>query len=606
MFIPRLIYNHGRRGRQESWSSAFDFELDIDFESDVEPSQRMNREGSSSFIPMEDEHVDDCYSPSTNIDNQTAPTSNSTSNASTGTTVVTSVQPSSNVSTGVGHGAAPAPAALSEDVKLPAPSMGLGGSEMTPKTPPRPSSAASSVLSGDGDSQKGLDQKAPPSMTSSSPVSVGKTASRPLPKDFVPNDYSVIVGRGKKVRQSAGNLHLRTLCSTYLSQYSDAMNNKPVKTEIVNSIISIIRAVCPDGGRGAFIKMKDGVWCEVSDRVAREKVGYVFRDLLHDRYESSAQSKAAKKNRRLSSTSSVHSRSSVPSRSSSTSSLVQHDRRASTTSSSSTTGKSSQKEDHVSSLSLFEPATVPSSQSLSGSGSGYAASFSSMSQQLPFPMQQQHQQQEQQQQLSYDQTMMSSMTFQMMPNLQHQQPQYTGSSMMGSFPQQMQPQQNFQFHQNQAAAAQNWNPQLSVGGGWGGGRQDHQQQQQRQQQQQHPQNLHSPTSYDHQQYRRQPDLPAGPASAAADMMMMMLEPSPIMSSSTAHIDPAPRRTSHTLSADDMAQLLLNSELGRGMEDVSSSSIIRGTGTGSRSGGGGNGGGEGSSNDDYDVSARKQI
>jgi len=79
-----------------------------------------------------------------------------------------------------------------------------------------------------------------------------------------------------------------------------------------------------------------------------------------------------------------------------------------------------------------------------------------------------------------------------------------------------------------------------------------------------------------------------------------------MSSSTAHIDPAPRRTSHTLSADDMAQLLLNSELGRGMEDVSSSSIIRGTGTGSRSGGGGNGGGEGSSNDDYDVSARKQI
>ena len=40
---------------------------------------------------------------------------------------------------------------------------------------------------------------------------------------------------------------------------------------------------------------EDGRWYEVDDSVAREKVGYVFRDLLADRYESSSKSKVAKK-----------------------------------------------------------------------------------------------------------------------------------------------------------------------------------------------------------------------------------------------------------------------------------------------------------------------
>merc|ERR1719281_327531 len=39
----------------------------------------------------------------------------------------------------------------------------------------------------------------------------------------------------------------------------------------------------------------DGRWYQVDDSVAREKVGYVFRDLLADRYESSSKSKVAKK-----------------------------------------------------------------------------------------------------------------------------------------------------------------------------------------------------------------------------------------------------------------------------------------------------------------------
>lgn len=115
---------------------------------------------------------------------------------------------------------------------------------------------------------------------------------KPLPKDFQPSEFTVIIGRGKKIRESQGNIHLRTLASTYLSKYSDS---RQAKTEVVNSILGIIRAVCPNGG--AFVRCEQGQWYEVGDRVAREKVGYVFRDLLSDQYESSCKSKTAKRKR---------------------------------------------------------------------------------------------------------------------------------------------------------------------------------------------------------------------------------------------------------------------------------------------------------------------
>ncbi|KAG7363766.1 hypothetical protein IV203_027127 [Nitzschia inconspicua] len=114
-----------------------------------------------------------------------------------------------------------------------------------------------------------------------------------LPNGFKPSEFTVIIGRGKKVRETIGNLHLRTLATTYLSQYADALKNRQAKTAVVNNVLGIIRAVCPNGG--AFVRRHNGRWYEVSDRVAREKVGYVFRDLLSDSYESSCKSKTAKR-----------------------------------------------------------------------------------------------------------------------------------------------------------------------------------------------------------------------------------------------------------------------------------------------------------------------
>jgi hypothetical protein len=119
---------------------------------------------------------------------------------------------------------------------------------------------------------------------------------KPLSADFEPSDFSVIIGRGKKIRDTIGNSRLRVLAGTYLTQYADAMDNRAKKTAIVNAIIGIVKTTCPYDG-GAFIRQKEGRWYEVSDRVAREKVGYVFRDLLHDQYGSSSKSKIAKRRR---------------------------------------------------------------------------------------------------------------------------------------------------------------------------------------------------------------------------------------------------------------------------------------------------------------------
>jgi hypothetical protein len=56
----------------------------------------------------------------------------------------------------------------------------------------------------------------------------------------------------------------------------------------------MVRNACPEGG--AFVKhAKNGLWYEVDDAVAREKVGYAFRDLLYHRYRSSSKSKVTRR-----------------------------------------------------------------------------------------------------------------------------------------------------------------------------------------------------------------------------------------------------------------------------------------------------------------------
>jgi hypothetical protein len=112
-----------------------------------------------------------------------------------------------------------------------------------------------------------------------------------LPLDFKPASYTVIVGRGRESKENIGNKRLRVLAANCLPKYSNA-TDKRTKTRIVSSLVSMVR----DAPGGAFVKHgKDGRWYEVNDAVAREKVGYTFRDLLSDRYRSSSKSKVARR-----------------------------------------------------------------------------------------------------------------------------------------------------------------------------------------------------------------------------------------------------------------------------------------------------------------------
>jgi hypothetical protein len=111
-----------------------------------------------------------------------------------------------------------------------------------------------------------------------------------LPIGWTPTPCSIIIGRGKKIRDMVGNRRLRHVVKTsYLHQYAVAIDNKATKTHIVSSIVDAIKQACPTGG--AFVRHHGSRWYAVDDCVAREKVGYVLRDLLADHYESSSKSK---------------------------------------------------------------------------------------------------------------------------------------------------------------------------------------------------------------------------------------------------------------------------------------------------------------------------
>jgi hypothetical protein len=90
-----------------------------------------------------------------------------------------------------------------------------------------------------------------------------------LPKDFVPEKYTVLCGHGKENTTSTGNCHLKSLVHKYLKGYSEA-KRKVAKSAIVTEIMGEIKSVCLEA---AFVKLENDAWWEVDDAFAREKIG---------------------------------------------------------------------------------------------------------------------------------------------------------------------------------------------------------------------------------------------------------------------------------------------------------------------------------------------
>ena len=105
---------------------------------------------------------------------------------------------------------------------------------------------------------------------------------------------SKITFAGKTCFNHQGNKSFRKLVRLYLDDYAEA-TSKLEKSAIVSSIIQTVRTQNPGGGFLRF-DTSSGLWQEVGDHLAREKVGQTIRDALHFQYRSSTK---AKKIRRL-------------------------------------------------------------------------------------------------------------------------------------------------------------------------------------------------------------------------------------------------------------------------------------------------------------------
>jgi hypothetical protein len=113
-------------------------------------------------------------------------------------------------------------------------------------------------------------------------------SERPLPPDFRPSTYSVLIGKGQDVSNSPGIQRLRLLGAQVITKYRDTKSRRE-KTLILDRLLETTKAACPVG---AFIRsVGRNAWVEVSDLVARQKIGSILRNLAHDRYRSSAPSK---------------------------------------------------------------------------------------------------------------------------------------------------------------------------------------------------------------------------------------------------------------------------------------------------------------------------
>jgi hypothetical protein len=109
-----------------------------------------------------------------------------------------------------------------------------------------------------------------------------------IPSSSISGPSDVICAKGRAAKQHAANKWFRSMIQANLKEYEEC-TTKLERSFIVSKIIKRVRSGSPDGG---FVRQVDGVWYEIGDRNAREKIGQSFRDLLHYQYRSSTKAKA--------------------------------------------------------------------------------------------------------------------------------------------------------------------------------------------------------------------------------------------------------------------------------------------------------------------------
>jgi hypothetical protein len=113
------------------------------------------------------------------------------------------------------------------------------------------------------------------------PLPSASDEQRLLPIIFVPSKNDVICKKGRKAFDHVGNRRFRVLLQLHTKRYDEAAN-KTCKPVIVNEIVDMICESSSSSGGAGFIRYnnKSNRWYEISDAMAREKVGFTLREEL--------------------------------------------------------------------------------------------------------------------------------------------------------------------------------------------------------------------------------------------------------------------------------------------------------------------------------------
>ena len=108
-------------------------------------------------------------------------------------------------------------------------------------------------------------------------VSVMATSKVPsgLPEHYQVGPNDVVCGRGKGSYNRPGNKKFRLMVQDHVQEYVQA-KTKLDKSMVLSAIVEKVRE--ENGGR--FVKQKKGVWHEIGDEQAREKVGHAIREAI--------------------------------------------------------------------------------------------------------------------------------------------------------------------------------------------------------------------------------------------------------------------------------------------------------------------------------------
>jgi hypothetical protein len=101
----------------------------------------------------------------------------------------------------------------------------------------------------------------------------GELPATVLPPNYTPGELDICCGRGKRNWNHSGNVAFRNLIHTSVDRYL-AAPTKTAKSAVVLQVVDTIR----ESGAYFLKQNETGVWYDIGDAHAREKVGHSLRD----------------------------------------------------------------------------------------------------------------------------------------------------------------------------------------------------------------------------------------------------------------------------------------------------------------------------------------